>query len=60
MGFDAFRAPQKATWSPERDGPSAPGTTKLAQRTPEAPKPVQGSLTYPLDAAVAPFCLWTA
>ena len=53
MGFDAFRAPQKTIWNPEPDGPSGPGTTKLVQRSAQAPKPVQGSLTDPLDAAVA-------
>ena len=52
-GSDAFRAPQKTIWNPEPDGPSGPGTTKLVQRSAEAPKPVPGSLTYPLDAAVA-------
>ena len=44
--------PQKAIWNPEPDGPSGPGTTKLVQRSAEAPKPVPGSLTYPLDALV--------
>ena len=53
MGSDMFRAPQKAIWNPEPDGPSGPGTTKLAQKSAEALKPVQGSLTDPLDAAVA-------
>ena len=53
MGFDAFRAPQKAIRNPEPDGPSGPGTTKLVQRRAEAPNPVPGSLSYPLDAAVA-------
>ena len=60
MGSDAFGAPHKTICNPEPDGPSGPGTTKLVQRSPEAPKPVPGSLTYPPDAAVAPFCLWTA
>ena len=60
MGSDAFRAPQKAIWNPEPDGPSGPGTTKLAQKSAEAPKPVLGSLTHPLDVAVAPFCLRAA
>ena len=53
MGSDAFRVPQKTIRNPEPDGPSGPGTTKLAQRNGEAPKPVQGSLRYPVDAAVA-------
>ena len=53
MGSDTFRAPQKAICNPEPDGPSGPGTTKLVQRSTQAPKPVQGSLVYPLDAAVA-------
>ena len=53
MGFDAFRASQKTICNPEPDGPSGPGTTKLVQRSAEAPQAVQGSLTYPLDAAVA-------
>ena len=53
MGSNAFRAPHKTIRNPEPDGPSGPGTTKLVQRSPEAPKPVQGSLTYPLDAVVA-------
>ena len=53
-GCDTFRVPQKTICNPEPDGPSGPGTTKLVQRSTEAPKPVQGSLTYPLDAAVAP------
>ena len=61
MGPDDFRAPQKTICNPEPDGPSGPGTTKLAQRTKEAPKPVPGSLVCPLDAAVAvvlrPNCL---
>ena len=61
MGSDAFGAPQKTICNPEPDGPSGPGTTKLAHRTKEAPKPVPGSLSYPLDAAVAavlrPGCL---
>ena len=53
MGCDTFGAPQKTMCNPEPDEPSGPGTTKLAQRTKEAPKPVLGSLTDPLDAAVA-------
>ena len=53
MGSDMFRAPQKTIWNPEPDGPSGPGTTKLAQKSAEALKPVQGSLTDPLDALVA-------
>ena len=53
MGSDAFRAPQKTIWNPEPDGPSGPGTTKLVQRDREAPKPVPGSLTDPLDAVMA-------
>ena len=53
MGCDAFGAPQKAICNPEPDGPSGPGTTKLVQRTAKAQKPVPGSLTDPLDAAVA-------
>ena len=52
-GCDTFRAPQKTICNPEPDGPSGPGTTKLAQRSTEASKPVLGSLVYPLDAAVA-------
>ena len=48
-----FRAPQKTIRNPEPDGPSGPGTTKLAQRTGDPPKPVSGSLTDPLDAAGA-------
>ena len=63
MGSDAFRAPQKTICNPdvpEPDGPSGPGTTKLVQRSAEAPKHVQGGLTYPLDAAVAPLCLLAA
>ena len=50
MGSNAFRAPQNTICNPEPDGPSCPGTTKLVQK---APKPVPGSLAYPLDAAVA-------
>ena len=61
MGSDAFGAPQKTIRAPEPDGPSGPGTTKLAQRSTEAPEPVQSSLSYPLDAGVAadkrPGCL---
>ena len=53
MGSDAFRAPHKTIWNLEPDSPSGPGTTKLVQRTVEAPKRVPGSLTDPLDAAVA-------
>ena len=53
MGCDAFGAPQKTICNPEPDGPSGPGTTKLVQRSAEAPEHVQGSLRYPLDAAVA-------
>ena len=53
MGSDAFGAPQKTICNPEPDGQSGPGTTKLVQRRTEAPKPVSGSLTDPLDAAVA-------
>ena len=60
MESDAFRTPQKTIWNPEPDGPSGPGTTKLAQRSAEAPEPVQGSLMHPLDAAVAPFGLRAA
>ena len=60
MGSDTFRAPQKTIWNPEPDGPSGPGTTKLVQRSAEAPEPVQGSLTNPLDAAAAPFGLRAA
>ena len=52
-GSDALREPQKTIWNPEPDGPSGPGTTKRAPRTRNPPKPVPGSLTYPLDAAVA-------
>ena len=52
MGFDAFRASQKTICNPEPDGPSGPGTTKLVQRSAEAPKPVPGSLSYPLDTLV--------
>ena len=52
MGSDAFRAPQKTICNPEPDGPSGPGTTKLVQRSAEAPKPVPGRLTYPLDTLV--------
>ena len=52
MRCDTFRAPQKTICNPEPDGPSGPGTTKLVQRSAEAPKPVPGSLTYPLDALV--------
>ena len=48
-GCDTFRMPQKAIWNPEPDGPSGPGTTKLVQRTAEAPEPVPGCLTYPID-----------
>ena len=59
-GSDTFRVPQKAICNPEPDGPSGPGTTKLAQRSGDPPKPVQGSLMYPLNAAVAPFCLRAA
>ena len=51
-GCDTFRMPQKTICNPEPDGPSGPGTTKLAQRTGDPPKPVSGSLTYPLDAKV--------
>ena len=53
MGSDTLRAPQKAIYDPEPDGPSGPGTTKLVQRSPEAPKSVQGSLAYPIDTLVA-------
>ena len=53
VGSDAFRAPRKTIWDPEPDGPSGPGTTKLVQRSGRPPKPVPGSLTYPLDVAVA-------
>ena len=53
MGCDAFGAPQKTICNPEPDGPSGPGTTKLVQRSTEAPEPVQGSLSLPLDAAGA-------
>ena len=53
MGSGAFRAPEKTICNPEPDGPSGPGTTKLVQKTAEASKPVPGSLSYPLDAAVA-------
>ena len=60
MGSDTFRAPQKTIRNPEPDGPSGPSTTKLVQRTRDPPKPVPGSLTDPLDAAVAPFCLRAA
>ena len=42
MGSDAFGAPQKTICNPEPDGPSGPGTTKLVQRSAEAPKHVQG------------------
>ena len=56
MGSDAFRAPQKTICNPEPDGPSGPGTTKLVQRSGDPPKLVPGSLTDPLDAAVAPLC----
>ena len=52
MGSDMFRAPQKTTRAPEPDGPSGPGTTKLVQRSAEAPKPIPGSLSYPLDTLV--------
>ena len=52
-GCDTFRAPQKTIRNPEPDGLSRPGTTKLAQRTADAPKLVQGSLTDPLDADAA-------
>ena len=52
-GCDAFGAPQKTICNPEPDGPSGPGTTKLVQRSGDPPKPVPGSLTPPLDAAVA-------
>ena len=53
MGSDAFRAPHKTIRNPDHDGPSGPSTTKLVQRSPEAQNPVPGSLTDPLDAAVA-------
>ena len=33
--------------------PAGPGTTKVVQRTGDPPKPAPGSLTDPLDAAVA-------
>ena len=56
VGSDTFKAPQKTIRNPEPDGPSCPGTTKLVQRSPEAPKPVPGSLIDPLDAVVAPLC----
>ena len=59
-GCDTFRAPQKTICNPEPDGPSGPGTTKLVQRSAEAPKPAPGCLTDPLDAAVAPFGLRAA
>ena len=52
MGSDAFRAPQKTISNPEPDGPSGPGTTKVVQRSTGAPKPVPGSLSYPLDTLV--------
>ena len=52
MGSDAFRAPQKTIENPEPDGPSGPSTIKLVQRSAEAPKPVPGSLSYPLDTLV--------
>ncbi len=51
-GCEASREPQKTMCNPEPDGPSGPGTTKLVQRSAEAPKPVPGSLKYPLDALV--------
>ena len=60
VGSDAFRAPHKTIRNPESDGPSGPGTTKLVQRSPEAPEPVPGSLTHPPNAAEAPCCLWAA
>ena len=60
MKSDTFRAPQKTICNPEPDDPSGPGTTKVVQRSVEAPNPVQGSLTYPPDSAVAPCCLWAA
>ena len=60
MRSDNFRAPQKTICNPEPDGPSGPGTTKLAQRSGDPPKPVQGNLKYALDADVAPFCLRAA
>ena len=53
MGSDAFRAPQKTICNLEPDGPSGSGTTKLVQRSGRPPKAVPGSLTDPLDAAVA-------
>ena len=53
MGCDTFGAPQKTIRNPEPDGPSGPGTTKLVQRSTEAPEPVPGRLSDPLDAAVA-------
>ena len=49
MGCDAFGAPHKTIRNPEPDGPSGPGTTKLVQRSAEAPEPVPGSLIDPLD-----------
>ena len=52
MGSDTFRAPQKTMCNPEPDGRPGPGTTKLAQRSAEAPNPVPGSLTSPLDTMV--------
>ena len=52
MGSDTFRAPQKAICNPEPHGPSGPGTTKLVQRSAEAPQSVPGSLTYPIDTMV--------
>ena len=54
MGSDAFRAPQKTIHAPEPDGPSGPGTTKLVQRSAEAPEPIPGSLSYPVDTLVTP------
>ena len=51
-GVDTRRAPQKTICNPEPDGPSGPSTTKLVQRSPEAPKPILGSLAGPLDAMV--------
>ena len=50
---DAFRVPRKTICNPEPDGPSSPRTTKVAQSSTEAPKPVSSSLTYPLEAALA-------
>ena len=52
-GSGSFRVPQKTIRNPEPDGPSGPSTTKLVQRSTNPPNPAPGSLTDPLDAAVA-------